>query len=98
MSASPVFLRRPVNAQALRQARYATGLGQVQLAVRSGLGLRTIVLAEGGFASRRTIERLSAILCVPAHEIAPDLVPPPQPPAQPIDPRPEFKIAQEAVR
>jgi transcriptional regulator with XRE-family HTH domain len=60
----------PPAAQALRAARKCKNLSQFQLAVRTGLSLPTISLAERtGYFSERTAERLAAALEVPVESL-----------------------------
>lgn len=90
-----------VDGAAVRTARERAGLLQSVLALRAQMTVGTLSRAENGVASRKTIERIAAVLRVPAHQLAPDLVPVPEPqPPPPVDPRPEFRIAatQEGAR
>lgn len=57
-------------ARALRAARKRKSLSQVHLAVRSGLSLPTVSLAErSGHLTQRTAERLAAALDVPVESL-----------------------------
>ncbi len=71
MPASPAFRRLPVNARTLREARWAAAVSQTILAVRAGISLRSVVLAEGGCASRKTIEKIARALNVAPEVLAP---------------------------
>ncbi len=85
--------RGHIDGTRLREARWAAGLTQVQLCVRSGLAPRTIAYAENGHATRRTVEKIARALNVTPQVLAPGLVPQAQPSLPPLPPPAhEFQI------
>jgi predicted transcriptional regulator len=62
MAAAPAFIRIDIDGARLRAARWDAGLSQAVVSQRAGVSLRTVVLAERGIASRKSIEKIAACL------------------------------------
>jgi transcriptional regulator with XRE-family HTH domain len=65
-----VAIRRPVHGPRLREARFAAGLTQAEVATRAAVSARTISAAENGRASAKTVRRLASILRLPPDALA----------------------------